>query len=74
MLYIIYSINTINRIYIYIYIYIYITIQNYNFDNFCAIYKTKAFFKIRVPLPWKLTLIGFEPAFLKVLCIDSCLS
>ena len=32
MLYIIYSINTINRIYIYIYIYI--IIQNYNVDNF----------------------------------------
>ena len=30
MLYIIYSINTINRIYIYIYI----IIQNYNVDNF----------------------------------------
>ena len=39
-----------------------------------SIYVSKASFEARVPQPWNLSLAGFEPAFLKVSYVDSCLS
>ena len=39
-----------------------------------SIYVPKAFFEVRVPQPWNLSLAGFEPAFLKVPYVGSRLS
>ena len=39
-----------------------------------SIYEPKASFEVRVPQPWNLPLTGFEPAFIKVPCLDSRLS
>ena len=39
-----------------------------------SIYVSKASFEVRVPWLWNLPLTGFEPAFLKVQCVDSRLS
>ena len=37
-------------------------------------YVLKASFEVRIPQPWNLPLIGFEPAFLKVPWVNICLS
>ena len=39
-----------------------------------SIYVSKASFEVRVPWLWNLPLTDFEPAFLKVQCVDSRLS
>ena len=39
-----------------------------------SIYVPKASFEVRIPQPWNLPFTGFEPTFLKVPCIGSCLS